>query len=111
MDACLSDLGSLIVILKRIYLLMQYAIVIILIILCTVDVFKIVLSKKEEEVKKYRSAIFNRIFACMLFFFVPTIIFFLFGVLFGGTDYDIGDIKDCWKSVSINRNIFKESID
>ena len=111
MDFCSGDLQTIIVVLKRIYLLMEYSIIIILIVLCTVDVFKIFLTKKEDDVKKYRSSIFGRLIACLLFFFVPSIIFFLFGIIFDDTQYTVKDVRDCWNSVSIERNILKDGLE
>ena len=80
--------------------ILKYAMPIVLIVLCTFDIFRIVISKKEEDIKKYRKYIYNRIFNCILLFLVPTIIFLLFNLLLNETNISsIGDVQKCWNMV------------
>lgn len=97
---CTNDVILLIRVIKVFINLVKFAMPIILIVLCTFDVFRIVISKKEDDIKKYRKYIYNRIFNCILLFLIPTIIFLLFNILITENNIsNIGDVQKCWNIV------------
>lgn len=97
MISCTSEVLFLIRVIKVFLNLIKFAMPIVLIVLCTFDVFRIVISKKDDDVKKYRKYIYNRIFNCILLFLIPTIIFLLFNIIFENND-SINSVENCWKS-------------
>ena len=93
---CTNDVLSVLDVIKRILNIVQIALIILLIIYCTIDVAKIVISKNDDDIKKYRTSVYNRIISCILIFLIPSIVFLLFGSLFNNSAYDINEIKECW---------------
>ena len=89
-------LGIIITILNVIKLLVP----IILIILCTIDIFKIIVSKKEDEIKKLRKDIFNKILYSVLIYLIPVLIPFILNIINNliPMGYD-NSWKDCWNFV------------
>ena len=71
---CNSEIRSLLGIIISILEIFRFLVPIILIILCAVDVFKLIISKKEDEVKKLRQQIFRKILYGVLFYLVPFIV-------------------------------------
>lgn len=94
--SCTNDVLTLIDVVKRILNIVQIALIILLIIYCTIDVAKIVISKKDDDIKKYRATLYNRIISCILIFLIPSIVFLIFGSLLTNSTFDINEIKDCW---------------
>ena len=93
---CTNDVLTLIDVIKRVLNIVQIVLIVLLIIYCTIDVAKIVISKSDDEIKKYRTMVYNRIISCILIFLIPAIIFLLFGSIFNNSSYDINEIKECW---------------
>ena len=54
--------------------LIKFAVPIILIVFCTIDIFKIIVTKKEDEVKKLRKDIFIKIFCAIILYLIPFLI-------------------------------------
>lgn len=73
---------------------------IVLIILCTIDIFKIVVSKKEEEAKKIRNGVFRKIFYAIIIYLLPFLIPFTFNMVkkILPIDYD-NTWKNCYDVV------------
>ena len=94
--SCTNEVITFIDVIKRILDMIQVALIVLLIIYCTLDLAKIIISKNDDEIKKYRHSIYNRIISCVLIFLIPSIIFLIFGTLFGDSSYEINEIKDCW---------------
>ena len=100
MVSCTDEVILLIRIIKVFIELVKFSMPVILIVLCTFDVLRIVVSKKEDDIKKYRKYIYNRIFNCILLFLVPTIIFLLFNLLITNNDIsNVGELRNCWNIV------------
>jgi len=96
---CTEEVILLIRIIKVFLDIIKFLMPVALIVLCTFDLFRIVISTKDEDTKKYHKYIYNRIFNCILLFLIPTIIFLLFKLLI--TDNNISDLsqlQDCWNA-------------
>lgn len=97
--SCTREVLLLISIIKVFLDIIKFIMPVVLIVLCTFDLFRIVISKKDDDTKKYRKYVYNRIFNCILLFLIPTIIFLLFDILI--TDNNISDLsqlQDCWNA-------------
>ena len=99
MISCTDEVVLLIRIIKVFLNLVKFAMPIILIVLCTFDIFRIVISKKDDDIKKYRKYIYNRIFNCILLFLIPTIVFLLFKLIVSDNISNVSDLRNCWELV------------
>ena len=78
----------------------RFLIPIILIIFCTIDIFKIIVSKKEDEIKKLRKDVFMKIIYAVIIYLIPVLVPFVLGIfdrLFP-MEYD-NSWKNCWDLV------------
>lgn len=95
--SCTGEVLLLIRIIKVFLDIVKFIMPIALIVLCTFDLFRIVISRRDDDAKKYRKYIYNRIFNCILLFLIPTIIFLLFNILIGGNNLsDVSELRNCW---------------
>ena len=99
MISCTDEVVLLIRIIKVFINIVIFAMPIILIVLCTFDIFRIVISKKDDDIKKYRKYIYNRIFNCILLFLIPTIVFLLFKLIVSDNISNVSDLRNCWELV------------
>ena len=76
---CTNDALTIIDAVKRVLNIVQIALIVLLIVYCTVDIAKIVISKNDDEIKKYHSSIYNRIISCILIFLIQSLVFLIFG--------------------------------
>ena len=93
---CTNDALTIIDAVKRVLNIVQIALIVLLIVYCTLDIAKIVISKNDDEIKKYRSSIYNRIISCILIFLIPSIVFLIFGSILNNSSMSINEIKQCW---------------
>ena len=93
---CTSDALTIIDAVKRVLNIVQIALIVLLIVYCTLDIAKIVISKNDDEIKKYRSSIYNRIISCIFIFLIPSIVFLIFGSVLNNSSMSINEIKQCW---------------
>ncbi len=93
---CTNDALTIIDAVKRVLNIIQIALIVLLIVYCTVDIAKIVISKNDDEIKKYRSSIYNRIISCILIFLIPSLVFLIFGSILNNSSMSINEIKQCW---------------
>ena len=93
---CTSDALTIIDAVKRVLNIVQIALIVLLIVYCTLDIAKIVISKNDDEIKKYRSSIYNRIISCILIFLIPSVVFLIFGSVLNNSSMSINEIKQCW---------------
>lgn len=97
---CNSDIQTI----MRIYIdlldVIHFFVPIVLIILCTVDIFKIVVSKKEDEVKKLRNGVFRKIIYAVIIYLLPFLIPFVLNAIgkILPMDYD-NSWKNCYDIV------------
>ncbi len=52
----------------------RFVVPIVLIVLCAVDVFKLIIAKKEDDAKKLRQQIFRKILYGVIFYLVPFLV-------------------------------------
>lgn len=97
---CTNEVLILIGVSKAFVNIIKYSALIILIVLCTFDLFRIIIINDEKDIKKYRKYIYNRIFCCILLFFIPTIMFVLFDALTNDNGIvNISEIQKCWNII------------
>lgn len=103
---CSESIQRILEIIITILNLIKFIVPIILIIFCTIDIFKIIVSKKEDEIKKLRKDVFMKIFCAIIIYLIPFIIAFVLDFVDGliPMDYD-SSWKDCWDLVE-KREIF-----
>ena len=102
-DAC-KDLGPIIKILKAVYVILQWAIPILLILFGAIDLGKAVIASKEDEMKKAQGVLIKRIIYAVVIFFLFTIVNLVIGLVAdANTDNDSSSIINntdwatCWK--------------
>ena len=97
---CSSDMQMILNIIITLLDLVKFFIPILLIIYCTIDIFKIIVSKKEDEIKKLRKDIFNKILYSVLIYLIPVLIPFILNIINNliPMGYD-NSWKDCWNFV------------
>ena len=70
-NMCNSDMQMLVDIIIKVLDVVHFFVPIVLIVFCTVDIFKIIVSKKEDEVKKLRNDVFWKIIYAILIYLIP----------------------------------------
>ena len=97
---CSMEMQEILGIIITILNVIKFVVPIILIILCTIDIFKIIVSKKEDEIKKLRKDIFNKILYSVLIYLIPVLIPFILNIINNliPMGYD-NSWKDCWNFV------------
>jgi len=78
---CSMEMQEILGIIITILNVIKFLVPIILIILCTIDIFKIIVSKKEDEIKKLRKDIFNKILYSVLIYLIPVLIPFILNII------------------------------
>lgn len=96
---CTSEVISILSVIKTFLNIVKYIMPIVLIVYCTIDVFKIIISKKDDDVKKYRKNIFDRVIGCIILLLIPTIVFLLLDLLINDNISNVASIKECWNLV------------
>ena len=74
---CDTELQVIVKIVIEVLDVIHFFVPIVLIIFCTIDIFKIIVSKKEEDVKKLRNSVFWKIFYAIMIYLVPYIVPFV----------------------------------
>lgn len=93
---CGEDVGVIISVVKTFYNVVKFVLPIYMIVTLTIDVAKIIISKKEDDAKKIRNGIFRKMVYCIAIFLIPTFVFFAFDTFFGNTIYNVHDVRACW---------------
>ena len=101
---CNSDMQMIFEIVIKVLDLVRFFIPILLIIFCTIDIFKIIVSKKEDEVKKLRKDIINKIAYAIIIYLIPFLIPFILNLVDSllPMEYD-NSWKQCWDLVKENK--------
>ncbi len=86
-DNC-QGLGALIVMVKKVFTIIQFAIPIALILLGTMDLGKAVISSDEKEIKAAQSRLIKRCIYAALIFFVVLIVNLLMTIVSSGVESD-----------------------
>ena len=74
---CTEEMQMIIGIIITILDIIKFIVPIVLIIFCTIDIFKIIVSKKEDEIKKLRKDVFMKIVYCIIIYLIPFIVPFI----------------------------------
>ena len=101
---CNSDVQMILEIIITLLELVRFFVPVVLIIFCTIDIFKIIVSKKEDEIKKLRKDVIMKIFYSIIIFLIPTIVPFILNLVdsFIPLEYD-NTWKTCWDYVKENK--------
>ena len=102
---CTTDMQMIFNVVIKVLDVVHFCVPIVLIIFCTVDIFKLIVSKKEDEVKKLRKGVFLKIIYAILIYMIPVLVPFILGAVDGiiPMDYDSG-WKECYDYVKNNPN-------
>lgn len=94
---CNSDIQGILKIIIDVLNFVRFFIPILLIILCTINIFKMVVSKKEDEIKKLRKDTLMKIVYAVIIYLIPYLIPFVLNIVnnFLPMDYDTS-WKECW---------------
>lgn len=95
-----TNIAPLIMLAKNIVHIIKIAIPIILILLAMLDLGKMVVASKEDEIKKNQKMLIKRFIYAVLVFFVATLVQIVFGLFEGvGNDVEEDSTKwtNCWK--------------
>ena len=102
-DKC-QGLGPIIVVIKNVFKLIQFAIPIALVLFGTIDLGKAVISSDEKEVKKAQSTLIKRCIYAVAIFFIITLVTLIMNIVAKGVADDSANGADtsswatCWNS-------------
>lgn len=101
---CSSELQMILDIIITLFDVVKFFIPILLIIFCTIDIFKMIVSKKEDEVKKLRKDIFSKIIYAIIIYLIPFLIPFILNLIDSLIPMNYDDSwKECWDYVKENK--------
>ena len=105
---CTEEMQMIMGIVITILDIIKFIVPIVLIIFCTIDIFKIIVSKKEDEIKKLRKDVLMKIVYCIIIYLIPFIVPFIlkFASNIIPMEYD-DSWKKCWDYVKKNKNDIK----
>lgn len=100
---CNSDMQMLVNIVIQVLDVVHFFVPMVLIIFCTIDIFKIIVSKKEDDVKKLRNDVFRKIVYAIVIYLIPFIVPFVLNTVdrILPMDYD-NSWKECYDYVKKN---------
>lgn len=105
---CTEEMQMIIGIVITILDIVKFIVPIVLIIFCTIDIFKIIVSKKEDEIKKLRKDVFMKIVYCIIIYLIPFIVPFILKIASNIIPMEYDDSwKKCWDYVKKNKNDIK----
>ena len=101
---CNSDMQMIFEIVIKVLDLVRFFIPILLIIFCTIDIFKIIVSKKEDEIKKLRKDVINKVVYAIIIYLIPFLVPFILNLIDSllPMEYD-NSWKQCWDLVKENK--------
>ena len=101
---CNSDMQVIFKVIITLFDLIRFFIPIILIVLCTIDIFKLIVSKKEDEIKKLRKDVLMRFVYAIIIYLLPFIIPTFLRLVNNIIPFDYDDSwKNCWDYVEKNK--------
>lgn len=86
-----ADIKDVLIIVRTIVTVIQWAVPVILILVGSIDLVKAVMAGKEDDIKKNQNTLFKRVIAAVIVFLIPLIVFTVTGFL--GTK----SWQTCWK--------------
>jgi hypothetical protein len=93
-----SDFGGVLDIIEVIIKLICVVVPIILVVICSIDFAKAVISHDDDALKKALTASFKRLIAGVIIFMLPYIVSFVMGIV-GGSDYEDAKIEGTYEEV------------
>lgn len=78
---------------KLIITVIQWAIPVALILWGSIDLFKAIISSKDDEIKKKQSLLFKKVLAAVIVLILPWLIFWIMGLL----GSKVGEFANCYK--------------
>ena len=101
---CNEEIRMVLEIIITILDVVMFFVPVVLIILCTIDIFKIIVSKKEDEIKKLRKGVLRKIVYAVIIYLIPFVIPFIFKLVSDLIPIDYDDSwKQCWDIVKENK--------
>ena len=101
---CNEEIRMVLEIIITILDVVMFFVPVVLIILCTIDIFKIIVSKKEDEIKKLRKGVLRKIVYAVIIYLIPFVIPFIFNLVSDLIPIDYDDSwKQCWDIVKKNK--------
>lgn len=101
---CNEEIRMVLEIIITILDVVMFFVPVVLIILCTIDIFKIIVSKKEDEIKKLRKGVLRKIVYAVIIYLIPFVIPFIFNLVSDLIPIDYDDSwKQCWDIVKENK--------
>ncbi len=86
--------------------ILNFLIPVILIIFCTIDIFKIIVSKKEDEIKKLRKDVMMKIIYAVIIYLVPFLVPFFLKIVNNLLPMNYDDSwQQCWNTVKESKKI------
>ena len=105
---CTEEMQMIMGIVITILDIIKFIVPIVLIIFCTIDIFKIIVSKKEDEIKKLRKDVLMKIVYCIIIYLIPFIVPFILKFVSNIIPMEYDDSwKNCWDYVKKNKNDIK----
>ena len=90
-----TDFAAVMGIFKLIITVIQWAIPVALILWGSIDLFKAIISSKDDEIKKKQSLLFKKVLAAVIVLILPWLIFWIMGLL----GDNVGKLANCYKKV------------
>ena len=103
---CNSDMQLIFGVIITLFNVIRFVIPVILIVFCTIDVFKIIVSKKEDEIKKLRKDVIMKVVYAIVIYLIPFLIPFVLNLVNNliPFDYD-ASWKECWDLVQESKKM------
>ena len=71
---CNTDVQLIFNMIIKVLDVVHFFVPVVLIIFCTIDIFKLIVSKKEDEVKKLRNSVFRKILYAIVIYLIPFLV-------------------------------------
>lgn len=91
-----ANLAAFMGVFKLVIQVVQYAVPVALILWGTIDLFKSIISSKEDEIKKKQTLLFKKVLSAVIIFLLPWLVFTLMSLLGG----QVGEFGSCYKSAN-----------
>lgn len=85
-----------------VYLLLQIAVPVILVIFGTIDFIRAIISSKEDEIKKGQQTFIKRLFVAVIIFFIFSIVKLVVSLVNGDSGRGINNVMNCTKCLINN---------
>lgn len=91
-----ADLTQFMAVFKLVIVVLQYAVPVALILFGTIDLFKSIVSGKDDEIKKKQTLLFKKVLSAVIIFLLPWLVFAVMSLL-GGS---VGSFGNCYKDTT-----------